>query len=139
VARVGHGLAKLSVLLIGLSMWTVMDARYYGQPTLIVVGLVAASWWFCSRNRPVAGGAALALATALKPQVVILVPIALLVSGRYRPFAAWRPHRWLACVRSPPAPARLRQPCPGGLASAQDSVAHLASGPARGGHRHQGS
>ena len=85
----GRGLAKLTLLLVALALWPVMDALYYGQPTLIVIGLVAACWWFCARDRALAGGLALALATALKPQVVILVPLALLVSGRYRPFAAW--------------------------------------------------
>jgi hypothetical protein len=85
----GSGLAKLSLLFGGLALWPVMDALYFGQPSLIVLGLVAASWWLCSKDRSVAAGAVLAVATVLKPQVVILVPIALLVSARYRPFIAW--------------------------------------------------
>jgi hypothetical protein len=89
VAAPGRGLARLSLLLLALTVWPVMDALYYGQPTLIVIALAAASWWFCSRDRALAAGVALAIATALKPQLVILVPVALLVSGRYRPFAAW--------------------------------------------------
>lgn len=85
----GRGLARLSLLLLALALWPVMDALYYGQPTLIVIALAAASWWFCTRDRALAAGVALAIATALKPQAVIVVPVALLVSGRYRPFAAW--------------------------------------------------
>jgi glycosyl transferase family 87 len=85
----GLGLAKFSLLLAGIAVWPVMDALYWGQPSLIVLALVAASWWLCARERPIAAGAVLAVATALKPQVVILVPIALLVSARYRPFIAW--------------------------------------------------
>jgi Glycosyltransferase family 87 len=89
VAAPGRGLAKLSLLLLALALWPVMDALYYGQPTLIVIALAAASWWFCTQDRALAAGVALGIATALKPQAVILVPVALLVSGRYRPFAAW--------------------------------------------------
>jgi hypothetical protein len=89
VTAPGTGLARFSLLLAGLAVWPVMDALYWGQPSLIVLALVAASWWLCTKERPFAAGALLAVATALKPQVVILVPIALLVSARYRPFVAW--------------------------------------------------
>jgi hypothetical protein len=89
IAAPWRGLAKLSLLLAGIALWPVMDALYWGQPSLIVLALVAASWWLCTKERPVAAGAVLAVATVLKPQVVILVPVALLVSERYRPFLAW--------------------------------------------------
>jgi Glycosyltransferase family 87 len=83
------GLRKLVLLLLAVALWPVLDAVYFGQPSLVLVGLVAASWWLCSTDRPLAAGAALALATALKPHVVILVPLALVVSGRFRPFVSW--------------------------------------------------
>ena len=83
------GLAKLSLFLLALSLWPVMDCLYLGQPSLDVLALTATAWWLCARDRPLAAGAALALATAMKPHIVILVPVALLVSGRYRAFAAW--------------------------------------------------
>ena len=83
------GLRKLVFLLAALALWPVLDAFFFGQPTLVIVGLLATSWWLCSNDRPLAAGAALALATALKPHTVILVPLALLVSGRYRPFLSW--------------------------------------------------
>jgi hypothetical protein len=89
VTAPGKGLAKVSLLLVGLALWPVMDALYFGQPSLIVLALLAASWLLCTQDRPIAAGVVLAFATALKPQVVILVPIALLVSARYRPFIAW--------------------------------------------------
>jgi hypothetical protein len=66
-----------------------LDAFYFGQPTLVIVGLLATTWWLCSKDRPLAAGVALALATALKPHTVILVPLALLISGRFRPFLSW--------------------------------------------------
>jgi hypothetical protein len=84
-----QAISRLNLLLLALAVWPVMDALYYGQPTLIVIGLVALAWWLCARDRPVSAGIALALATALKPQVVILVPLALMVSGRLRPFVSW--------------------------------------------------
>ena len=83
------GIAKLTMLLVALALWPVLDSFYYGQPSILVVALVAAAWWLCSREENLAAGAALALATAIKPQAMVLVPLALLVSGRHRPVAAW--------------------------------------------------
>ncbi len=83
------GLAKITLLLLALAMWPVLLSFYFGQPTIVMLGLVATAWWLCATDRPLAGGAALALATALKPHLVILVPLALLVSERYRPVIGW--------------------------------------------------
>jgi len=83
------GLPRLALLLGGLAMWPVIDALYFGQPSLVIVGLVAGSFWLCSRERPLAGGMLLALATALKPQVVLVLPFALLASGRTKAFVGW--------------------------------------------------
>lgn len=84
-----RGLAKVALLLAALAMWPVIDSLYYGQPSILIVALVAATWWLASRERPIAAGAVLAVATALKPQVVFLVPFALLAAGRSRTFVAW--------------------------------------------------
>ena len=83
------GIAKLTVLLLSLGLWPVMLVFYYGQPTMIVLALVAAAWWLCTKDKPLAAGAALALATFLKPQAMIFVPAALLLTGRYRVMAGW--------------------------------------------------
>lgn len=83
------GLARFALLLGALALWPVMDAFYRGQPTIVMLALVAAAWWLCARDRPLAGGAALALATAFKPHLVVLIPLALLASGRVRPVAGW--------------------------------------------------
>jgi hypothetical protein len=83
------GLRKIGLLAAALALWPVLDAFYFGQPTLVMLGLLAATWWLCSKDRPLAAGAALALATALKPHTVILVPLALAISGRYRPVLSW--------------------------------------------------
>ncbi|MHB8613286.1 MAG: glycosyltransferase family 87 protein [Candidatus Dormibacteraceae bacterium] len=83
------GLAKLTLLLLALALWPVLLVFYFGQPSMLLLLLVALAWWLCAHERPVAGGAALALATFLKPQAVALIPLALLVSGRYRPVVGW--------------------------------------------------
>jgi hypothetical protein len=89
IAAPYSGLAKITLLLLAIGLWPVLLAFYFGQPSMILLALVAAAWWFCAHDRPLAAGAALALATFLKPQDVILVPVALLVSGRYRSVAGW--------------------------------------------------
>jgi hypothetical protein len=83
------GLRKLTLLLVALAIWPVLDAFYFGQPSTLQLALVATAWWLCVKDRPLAAGAALAFATALKPHTVILVPLALAASGRYRPFFSW--------------------------------------------------
>lgn len=84
-----RGLTKAALLLGGLAMWPVIDSLYFGQPSLVIIALVATAWWLCTRDRQAAAGVALALATGLKPQVVLIVPFALLAAGRVRAFVFW--------------------------------------------------
>src|SRR5207245_10125196 len=79
------GWGKIALLLAGLALWPVMEAFYFGQPTMLVLALVATAWWLMRGDRMLAAGVALAFATALKPQVVIMVPVCLLAAGRFRP------------------------------------------------------
>ncbi len=94
IAAPYSGPAKVALLLLALALWPVLDAFYRGQPVLVLLALVAGAWWLADRDRPLAAGVALAVATALKPQVVYLVPLALLISGRYRVVLGWA----AACV-----------------------------------------
>jgi len=94
VAAPYSGLARGTLLLLAIGLWPLLWGLYLGQPDLLVIALVAAAWWFCSHEKPTRTGIALALATFLKPQVVALLPLALLVSARYRHVAAWL----IACV-----------------------------------------
>ena len=83
------GLGKVALLLAGLALWPVMEGFYFGQPTMLLLALVATAWWLGRRDRMTAAGVALAFATALKPQVVIMVPVCLLAAGRLRPLIGW--------------------------------------------------
>jgi Glycosyltransferase family 87 len=89
IAAPYSGLRKVALLLLALAIWPVLDAFYFGQPSTLQLALLAASWWLCVRERPLAAGATLAFATALKPHTVILVPLALAAGGRYRPLFSW--------------------------------------------------
>jgi hypothetical protein len=75
--------------LLALALWPFLLAFYYGQPSVVLFLFVALAWWLAEHDRPLAAGAALAVAMFLKPQAVALIPLALLVSGRYRLVAGW--------------------------------------------------
>src|SRR5256886_17259578 len=59
-----------------------------GQPVALVAAAVAMAWWLADRKRPVLAGLALSL-IAIKPQLALLVPLCLLVSGHRRIFVVW--------------------------------------------------
>ena len=89
IAAPYSGLRKAALLFLALALWPVLDSFYYGQPSTLTLALVATAWWLCSKDRPIAAGAALAFATALKPHTVILVPLALAAGGRLKPVVSW--------------------------------------------------
>lgn len=84
-----EGLARVTLLLVGLALWPVEESLHFGQPTLLLIALVAVAWQQTTRDRPVVAGALLALAVMLKPQDVILVPVALLLTGRLPVFLSF--------------------------------------------------
>ena len=59
-----------------------------GQPGAWVAAAVATAWWLMSKDRHVWAGLVLSL-IVLKPQLALLVPACLLVSGHARTFGAW--------------------------------------------------
>ena len=89
IAAPYSGLRKGALLFLALALWPVLDSFFYGQPSTLTLALVATSWWLLTKDRPIAAGVALAFATALKPHTVILVPLALAVSGRFKPVLSW--------------------------------------------------
>jgi len=89
IAAPFSGLARVALLLTAIAIWPVHYSLILGQPTPEIIALAAAAWWFLERDRVALAGIALALATGLKPQDVVLVPVALLLTGRWRAFAWW--------------------------------------------------
>jgi Glycosyltransferase family 87 len=84
-----EGLARITLLLLGVALWSVEESLRFGQPTLLMMALVAVAWQQTRQGRPAVAGALLALAVMLKPQGVFLVPIALLAAGRLPVFLAF--------------------------------------------------
>ena len=83
------GVAKVALLLVALGLWPVLASFYYGQPNMLVIACVAASWWLVKRDRQFVAGLVLAVATSLKPQIIWMLPLVLLVSGRIRAVTGW--------------------------------------------------
>lgn len=89
LAAPADGLAKASLLLLAIGLWPLVSAFYYGQPIMFVIACVAGCWWLIKRDRPMAAGIVLAIATSLKPQVMWMLPAVILASGRVRAITGW--------------------------------------------------
>ena len=83
----GSRLFRVTVLLISLALWPVHYQFWLGQWVVATLALLALSWWLLERDRWLLAGVVLALSMLFKPQDVLLVPLALLVSGRWKPVA----------------------------------------------------
>jgi Glycosyltransferase family 87 len=91
-----------------LIMPPVALAAYCGQVTFLMGGLVLAG--LSMRNRPILAGVLFGIAASIKPQFMVLVPLALLAEGRWRTLLSagltglalclvatliWGPQMWL--------------------------------------------
>ena len=84
----GGGWQRLAHLLAVLAAGPVLFAIDLGQITLAVMGFAGLHWWLLRRGWPVLAGVALGLA-CVKAQDVFLVPVVLVVTGRWRCAAGW--------------------------------------------------
>jgi alpha-1,2-mannosyltransferase len=84
----GGRLTSLAHLVLLLGLFPVAFGVMVGQPGALVAAAVASAWWLVRRDRPVWAGLVLSL-LILKPQVALLVPACLLISGYGRTFGAW--------------------------------------------------
>ncbi|HEY0829580.1 MAG TPA: glycosyltransferase family 87 protein [Candidatus Dormibacteraeota bacterium] len=84
----GAGVARAAHLLLWLGVFPVAFGVMVGQPGALVAAAVATAWWLLRANRQVAAGLVLSL-LVLKPQLALLVPVALLVAGYRNTFASW--------------------------------------------------
>ena len=85
----GQRLAKVTVLLVSLALWPVHYQFWAGQTVVATVALMAVAYWLLERERWVGCGLAMAAAFWFKPQLALLVPVALLITGRWRPVAVF--------------------------------------------------
>ena len=60
----------------------------FGQPVMVVALGLVSCWWLNREGHPVWAGVALA-AIDIKPQLALVVPIAMFVAGYWRPAIAW--------------------------------------------------
>jgi hypothetical protein len=87
LASPGSGRLRILYLVAAIGWLPVIYGLQLGQPGMLVALGVAACYAFLQRDRELAAGAVLGV-MVLKPQLAILVPAALLVTGRWRAFAA---------------------------------------------------
>jgi hypothetical protein len=85
----GHRLERITVLLVSLAIYPVHYQFWEGQTVAATLALLALAYWLGDRDRWVLCGLAMAAAFCFKPQDALLVPAALLVSGRWRPVAVF--------------------------------------------------
>ncbi len=84
----GSALARYAHLALFVGLFPTAYGLMVGQPVVLVAAVVAVSWWLAESRRDVLAGLALSL-IVLKPQLALLVPLCLLVAGRWRIFGAW--------------------------------------------------
>lgn len=84
----GGALTRAAYLALFLGLFSTAFGLMVGQPVALVAAAVAAAWWFAERRWSAAAGLALSL-IAIKPQLALLVPLCLLVSGHGRIFVTW--------------------------------------------------
>jgi hypothetical protein len=81
-------LARWTALAAMLAVFPVLYALILGQVLILELAAIAAAWWLVARGREIPAGVLLTV-LVFKPQVAILVPLALLVIGRWRTVAVW--------------------------------------------------
>jgi hypothetical protein len=88
LAAPGGRAARVTHLAAAVALFPMTMALYHGQALLVVLAAVAVAAWLLRRGHDVWAGLALG-ALWLKPQTALLVPLALLVAGRWKATAAF--------------------------------------------------
>lgn len=81
-------LTRAAHLALLLGLFPVAFGVMVGQPGALVAAVVATSWWLLRQERPVLAGLVLSL-IVIKPQLALLVPLCILLSGRAKTFGSW--------------------------------------------------
>lgn len=83
-----RGAARWIAVVAALAPWWVIHAVHVGQVSPLIAAAVVVAWRLLREDRDVAAGLVLSL-LILKPNIAVLVPIALLFTGRMRAFGVW--------------------------------------------------
>jgi hypothetical protein len=75
-------------LLGALAWYPLLYSLALAQPDMVLLLVVAAAWKLAQAGKPLLAGIVLGL-SVLKPQLLLLLPLVLVVSGRWRIAAAW--------------------------------------------------
>ena len=119
----GKGLARVTLLLTSLALWPMHYAFWLGQTVVVSLACLAVTWWLLERERWAPAGAVLAVGLFIKPQLVLLLPLVLFISGR------WRPTVYCALVCGILAVISLASLGPHGIGSYASSLAFTNSDP----------
>jgi hypothetical protein len=88
IASPGQGRTRWLWLLGAVAWYPVLYSLALAQPDLVLLLAVAASWRLSRAGRPYLAGLVLGL-SVLKPQLTLLLPLVLLISGRWKIAVAW--------------------------------------------------
>jgi hypothetical protein len=88
IAAPGHGRARWLWLLGALAWYPVLYSLALAQPDLVLLLVAAASWRLSRGGKPYLAGLVLGL-SVLKPQLLLLVPLVLVIAGRWKIAATW--------------------------------------------------
>lgn len=84
----GLGIGRVALFLTAACVYPMLSAIQTGQVTPLIAAATVLAWWLATRGREVLAGLVLVV-LVLKPQVAILVPVAMLIAGRRRLFVTW--------------------------------------------------
>ncbi len=89
LVALGHTrLDRWTAVVAVLAVYPVLFALLLGQVLIVELAAVAGAWWLITRGREIPAGLLLT-ALVFKPQMAILLPVVLLVIGRWRAVAVW--------------------------------------------------
>ncbi len=88
IAAPGLMPTRMLWLLGALAWYPVLYGLSLAQADLVILAVVAVAWMLAEMERPYAAGIVLGI-SVFKPQLTLLLPVALLFAGRWRIAAAW--------------------------------------------------
>lgn len=85
---VGSRLGRIVLLVAALGLYPIEFGLRLGQATFLILAAVAVAWWLIRRDQQFLAGLVLSV-MVLKPQVALLLPLALFVAGYRRTVLAF--------------------------------------------------